>query len=155
MDTNLLKLPVQKVPVRLRYASDEEIVGEIYLSQRSPIHLGPMTIRELLEQPAPFFAFARADRGDVLLNKELVEVVRYDRGLFADELAATDLIGRGRKVTIDLIGGLRVEGELCEDQPPERARPIDGLNQPGRFLRLRQEDQFVLVNKARVLRGYA
>jgi hypothetical protein len=152
MDAKLLKLPVQKVAVRLRYDSDEEIYGEIYLSRHSAVLSGPMTVREMLEEESSFFAFS-SDRGDVLLNKSFVEVVRYDANLFPDELAAANLTGQRREMTLDLASGARVVGDLCEDLPPGRARPIDGLNQPGRFVRLRHQNEFLLVNKARILRG--
>jgi len=153
MDTNLLKIPMQKVAVRLHYAGGEALSGEIYLSQHSSIHLGPMTVREMLEEEAPFFAFASA-AGDCLLNKDQIEVVRYAADLFRDELESASLVERGRTVVTDLASGLRVEGELCEDLPPERSRRIDGLNQAGRFLRLRQGDEFLLVNKTKILRCY-
>jgi hypothetical protein len=152
MDTTALRLPVQTVAVRLRYQAHDEVIGEVYLSRQSALREGPMTVRELLEGEARFFAFARPECPAELLNKDLIETIEYDSGLFPEELAEAELIPRTAGLLIELNSGRRIEGELCEDLPPERSRALDGLNQRGRFLRIRQQGSFVLINKARIAR---
>ena len=59
-----------------------------------------------------------------------------------------ELYDHWQDVRIELAGGSGLDGSLLYTAPPERARVVDHLNEPGRFLELWQEERRCLVNKA-------
>lgn len=54
-------------------------------------------------------------------------------------------------VTLQLSGGLTLEGAFLYSAPVEHARLVDHINQPGTFLALHWSDQILLVRKSAVL----
>jgi hypothetical protein len=68
------------------------------------------------------------------------------------EPESLELFDHAQDVRIDLAGGSSLDGSLLYTAAPERARVVDHLNEPGRFLELWQEERLCLVNKAYIVK---
>jgi hypothetical protein len=61
---------------------------------------------------------------------------------------AVELFEHRHEVRLELASGGALDGSLLYQAPAERARVVDHLNQPVRFVDLWQDDRRCLVNKA-------
>jgi len=78
--------------------------------------------------------------GWLVLHRARIVWVR----LPADEV---ELFDHRHDVRIELVAGAAVDGSLLYQAAPERARVVDHLNEPSRFLEVWQEEGRMLVQK--------
>jgi len=91
-----------------------------------------------------------------LFNKAIAVWIRVpltDGNLPVEETDLTDeLFDNRHAVTVVMTTGESLEGELLYSLPKERSRPVDYLNQSGRFFRLWTATHLYLVNTGYVIR---
>lgn len=104
---------------------------------------------ERLNDDADFFPFLPVDAAEpVILNKRQVAWVSFDLRTFpaSPEDEPPEVAGPEHRVTV-FCRGRRLEGVLVIALPEDKSRVLDGLNQPGRFLRVREGDLLFYVSR--------
>jgi len=130
-------------PVTLALTEAAPFRCEIYLSPYSHRHEGHETIEEYLNSNRAFFP---TNDGGVpkLVNREQLLWLRAPRSE-AEELAYG--VSEAH-VILELIDGMRVEGNVQTNRPVGQARVSDILNSPHEaFVCLRTENDACFVNK--------
>src|SRR5262249_60752265 len=89
-----------------------------------------------------------------IFNKEAHLWIRVPLGPLgeSEEGGSEELFDYRAPVRVELHGGAALDGELLCSAPEEASRPVDYLNQTGRFFRLWNSEHLYLVNRSFVLR---
>ncbi len=150
MDNPDLKIPKIRKQVNLWVHPEGRVVGSLFLREQSVHHAGPERPEEVLNQDAPFIVLYRENPSELrFYNRSAIVRVEYDDGAGPEgEDHLTILPCR-----LDLMDGSRIEGEIREILPPDRARLFDYLNRNDiRFVRLfLPEGGICLINKNYVI----
>jgi len=99
---------------------------------------------ERLNDDADFFPFLPAGSNEpVIVNKRCVAWVTFDMGTFppSQDDESLEVVSPEHRVRVDC-RGRRLEGALVIDLPEYKSRVLDRLNQPERFLRIK-DDRFL------------
>lgn len=150
-----LKIRKQAVAVELAMASGEPRRVEVFVAEHRANEYRRQDVLDLLEHLQAFLP-ARdpaTGRGEIF-NKDALLWIALPLSPFGSgpEDAPEELFEFRRPVRLDLLGGQSVSGELLYSAPAESTRPVDYVNEPGRFVRLWTKDFLYLINKAFVLR---
>lgn len=140
-----LKVPKVEHDVELLLEGQEGYVTYLlFLNRFSRFQRGPETLEEYLNSESAFCPAKRKKDGEVhILSVDHLLVVRDTQS------AAT---AGGRRVTVELTGGGRLELAMIEDLPEHHSRPLDLFNLERRFLGFVSDDRPVFVNRSRVVR---
>jgi hypothetical protein len=142
-----LKVPKRAVfvEVHLREVGVRRL--EIFLAEQGRRDPRPESVVDRFEDDELFLPGRDADTDAwMLVNKDAIvwaSVPVQAATLSLDE----ELFDHRRAIQVELMGGALVEGDLLYSAPGDRARSVDYLNRPGRFLRMYFEDGLALVNK--------
>jgi hypothetical protein len=142
-DEEGLHVPKRAVDVELALAGRPAVRVQVFVPVE---HAGEAThaVLELVEHASAFLpARVPAERHVVIFNKETVVWIGVDAALVEEELYEFR-----HDVRLELVGGAELSGELLYSMPHEKARVVDYLNAPGRFVRLWTPKTLYLVNKA-------
>jgi len=105
---------------------------------------------ERLNDDSDFFPFLPADAGEpVILNKRQIAWVTFDVRSFpapSPDDSPEVLSGPEQRVSV-WCRDRRLEGVLLIDLPEDKSRVLDRLNQPERFLRIRDGDLLHYVSR--------
>jgi hypothetical protein len=146
-----LKVPKRGVFVELHLREVGVRQLEVFLAEQGPRDPRPESVVDRFEDDERFLPGRDAEADAwILVNKDAIvwaSVPAEAAILSLDE----ELFDHRRAVRIELMGGASVEGELLYSAPEARARPVDYLNRPGRFLRVHGEGGLALVNKRWVI----
>ena len=119
-----LKVPKRKVSIAVSLLGGEKISGNIFLGAQSAFHYGEEHIIDLLNDPSPFFPFEREDTSTIrLINKKNTITITT-----AEDSRPEEELGKKEKITLLLIDGQELTGEILIAQPEYRSRVLDTLN---------------------------
>ena len=145
-----LQVPKQRVEVEILACGERRAVT-VFLSEFVPERAGPERVSDLLERDEPFFpALDHTTARMTFVSRAAVVLARVPREL--EEHDAHDVAApTEHEVEVRLLDGEVVRGIVSYVLAPENARPVDFLNEPGRFFRLLVATDYVLlVNKQHV-----
>ncbi|MFP4161158.1 MAG: hypothetical protein ACLFSK_04120 [Ectothiorhodospira sp.] len=150
MDTDALKIPKKRKPVKAWVHPDGLVLGSLFVHLQSAHRAGEEEPAEVLNGPEPFFVMecgtAREAR---FYNKH--SVVRLEYTVDGIPLADYAVHLRAR---LHLMDGSNLDGVIREMLDPQKARLFDYINiHEHRFVRLfLSETEVALVNKAYIVR---
>ncbi|HET9594921.1 MAG TPA: hypothetical protein VFP65_05025 [Anaeromyxobacteraceae bacterium] len=123
----------------------------LFLSEHASRHEGPEEVADLLEADGAFLPARDLASGRIaFLRRDAIAVAALD-GVAEDPFALAP--AEQHALEARLPGGRTVRGVVSYVLPPDRARVLDHLNQPGAFLALHGDDGVVrLVAKRHVAR---
>lgn len=148
-----LKVPKRAVQVELHLREMGAKRFEIFLAEHGARDPRPESVVARLEDEEPFLPGRDPDEDDwFLINKGAIvwAAVPEEAAVLSLE---DELYDHRREVTVDLLGGESLTGELLYSAPEARTRAVDYLNRPGRFVRVFREGGLALVNKAWIVRA--
>jgi hypothetical protein len=134
-----LRVPTATFVAEVVLAGGEALRGRFFVPSHTSLHPGPMRPDERLNDDADFFPFLPAEGTDpVILNKRQVAWVTFDTRTFpsSDEDESLEELSPGHRVSVDC-HGKKLEGTLVIDLPGYKSRVLDRLNQPERFIRIK------------------
>ncbi len=144
---------VPKRPVRaaVTMLGDRKMGGEFFLDNATPLHEGPETLLELINNNSRTFVPFHTERGTLLLNRLAIRIVEFD----SPEVVAA-FVQPDNPFIHDLRIVLRTETQELSMQGfchtgelhPQSRRPADLLNTPDAFLLFYSTGTLILVNKA-------
>jgi hypothetical protein len=144
-----LRVPTATFVAEVVLADGEALHGRFFVPSHTSLHPGPMRPDERLNDDADFFPFLPADATEpVILNKRQVAWVTFDTRSFprSGEDESLEILSPEHRVTVDC-RGKRLEGVLVIDLPDYKSRVLDRLNQPERFLRIKDGDLLHYVSR--------
>lgn len=159
-DPTDLRVPKRRLTVELVQRRSEPCRFEVFLAEHQDHSWHRQEVLDLLEEDAPFFpAHDEASGGWVLIRRDSVVWVAIPGTDLAAAAGAGEadedpdaLFDHRHRVRLDLVGGRTLEGQLVYAAAPEKARAIDHMNGPSRFVRVFADDRVYLVAKSAVLR---
>lgn len=135
-----LRVPTTTFTAEVVLAHGETLRGRFFVPSHTSLHPGPMRPDERLNDEADFFPFLLSDSPDpVIVNKKQVAWVAFDMRSMpqpTDEESYEIVSTPEHRVSVDC-RGRKLEGVLVIDLPEYKSRVLDRLNQPERFLRIR------------------
>jgi len=152
-----LKIPLRRVAVELCLGGQAVRRVELYLGQHSDRAWHRQEVIDLLEGDRQFLPCRDAELGtSTLVNRDHIQWLAMpltEHDLYADDDGPElgRLFDQRHQVTLQLGGGITLEGAILYSAPVEHARLMDHLNRPGAFLTLHWSDQVLLVRKSAVL----
>lgn len=135
-------------PVVITIAGGMTLQGDVFLQPSARYHHGPQTPAELFEEPEPFVPLATGDDHLVMVAKEQILRVQFER-----HAADTDVEGvEEAEVDITLPDGGITSGHLRLETRAGRPRLLDYLNgDDQRFLTLRSPHGMILINRRQIV----
>lgn len=157
MADDALKVPKQAVAVELAFVGQAARRVEVFVAEHQAHAYRRQDVLDLFEHEHPFLpAHDVVDQTWSIFNKDTVVWAGVSlptaRAALDDDETEEELYEQRRLVTVELVGGDKLDGELLYTSPAEHARVADHLNLPGRFFRLWCAERLCLVNKNFVLR---
>jgi hypothetical protein len=148
-----LAIEVQSVDLRFVGFDGHTTEGSLFLHLAGERSARPQTALDRLNDPAVRFVPVRVDEHVELVN--LAWLAFVSRPGRAPEVAAQEEIGALRaSVSLDLAGGMTVEGDLHYLLPSGHSRVSDLLNSADeRFLLVTTADETLYVHRAAVVRA--
>ena len=147
-----LKVPKRRVTVELALQGSTPRQVEVFVAEQQAHAVQKEDVLNLLESEQAFLpAFDLETKTGTLFNKDTVLWVGIQLAEQGDELEQ-ELFDNRRSVEVEVVGGTTLQGNFLYTAPSMRARVVDFLNHPGRFVRLWSEERLYLVNKSYVLR---
>jgi hypothetical protein len=142
-----LKVPKRAVQVELHLHEVGVRRLEVFLAEHGPRDPRPESVVDRLEDDEAFLPGRDPDADAwMLVNKDAI--VWASLPAEAATLSLDDeLFDHRFSIHVELFGGEKLEGELLYSAPGARARPVDYLNQPGRFVRVFRGGGLALINK--------
>lgn len=145
-----LRVPTATFVAVVQLAGGQEIRGRFFVPSHTSLHPGPMRPDERLNDDSDFFPFLPADAAEpVILNKRQVAWVSFDFRSFptpsGDE--SPEVHSRPEQRVSVWCRDRLLEGVLLIDLPEDKSRVLDLLNQPERFLRIRDGDLLHYVSR--------
>lgn len=138
-----LKVPKRKVFLTVNLVGGGRISGKIFLSSQSAFHYGEELVIDLLNDQAPFFPFEIEETSSIwIINKKnIISIYTFE------ELKPEEELGRKEKITIVLVDGQKLTGELIIDQPEYKSRVLDFFNaEEKEFFRLLNNSESYYIN---------
>lgn len=133
--------------VTIDMAGGSSLQGDIFLQPTARYRPGAQHPAELFNEPDPFVPVATADAELVLVAKEQVLRVQFDRD-------AADTGQEGvEEAAVDVVfpDGSVASGELRLETRADRPRLLDFLNDDHQaFLTLRSPEGIILINRRRI-----
>lgn len=125
-----------------------EVEGEVFLRLYEAHHEGQQKVGDLLNNEEARFIPLRTKGGVLLLNRSHLALARV-----RTEVEKDDLMTLGEKYTISLtmLGGKKIEGNIFVNLPEGFCRVKDYFNQPIRFFPLIQPEFVLYINQEFVL----
>jgi len=152
-----LRIPKIAVTVELNLDGKEVRQLEVFVAEHLAHSYRRQHVADLLASSEQFHpARDPADKSWALFNKAVAVWFRVpltDGNLPVEESeVAQELFDKQHRVVVEMTTGERLEGELLYSLPRERSRPVDYLNDCGRFFRLWTTTHLYLVNTGYVIR---
>jgi hypothetical protein len=151
-----LKVPLRRVAVELCLGGQVARRVELFLGEHRDHAWVRQEVIDLLEGGRRFLPCRDVDLGTfTLINRE--HILWLSMPLAEDHSQAVDdgelglLFDQRHQVSLQLTGGIRLEGAILYSAPVEQARLVDHINQVGSFLALHWGEQVILVRKSAVL----
>lgn len=146
-----LRVPTATFLAEVVLLDGEALRGRFFVPSHTSLHPGPMRPDERLNDDADFFPFLPAESKEpVILNKRQVAWVTVDVRTFpnTDEDDSPDVVASSpeHRVSVDC-RGRTLEGALVIDLPEYKSRVLDRLNQPERFLRIKDGNWLHYVSR--------
>ena len=152
MPSSGLRIPKLAVQVEIHLRERQSRRVEIFLAEQGPRDPRPESVIDRLEDDEAFFPGRDPDSGEwMFVNKDAIvwaEVPQDAATLSLEE----QLFDHRRPVRVEVLGSEALDGELLYSAPETRARPIDYLNRPGRFVRVHRDGGLALVGKRWIVR---
>jgi hypothetical protein len=137
------KAPMIALPVTIAMTEATPFQCEIFLSPYSHRHEGHETIEEYLNSSRSFFP-TNEDGVPKLINREQLLWLRATRSVTEQGAYGVS----EAHIILELIDGMRVEGNVESNRPVGQARISDILNSPHEaFVCLRTDEDACFVNK--------
>jgi len=134
-----------RLPVSLIMLGGEQLNGEMFVQDFSPIRRGREEIPDILNSEEPFFPLGRAG-GTLLVAKDQVREVVVAGDQFDDDFKQA--AARAEAVELTLSDGTVRTGLVYLEMPAERPRLLDFLNRYAqRFVVLYAAGGVCLVNR--------
>jgi hypothetical protein len=151
------QVPKRSVLADITLAGHTPVTLQVFLSSQSATHSGAERPSDLLNGPEAFLPASDSKNRVVFLHRDSIVSLTVDADAeFGGEAAgAEDLAPEYAtqvRVEILLNNGHALTGELRYVMPEASRRLQDVLNQPLRFLTLRDGEHAQLVNKAHIVR---
>jgi len=145
-----LRVPTTTFTAEVVLVEGETLLGRLFVPAHTSLHPGPLRPDERLNDEADFFPFLLADSPEpVIVNKRQVAWVAFDVRTFPTSSDDDDYEAPStpeHRVSIHC-RGRKLEGVLVIDLPQYKSRVLDRLNQPERFLRIKEAHLLVYVNR--------
>ena len=136
-----LRVPTTTFTAEVVLVDGETLLGRFFVPSHTSLHPGPMRPDERLNDEADFFPFLPADGPEpVIVNKRQVAWVAFDVRTFpptTEEDSYEAPSTPEHRVSVHC-RGRTLEGVLVIDLPLYKSRVLDRLNQPERFLRIKE-----------------
>ncbi|RMG46744.1 MAG: hypothetical protein D6718_05015 [Acidobacteria bacterium] len=149
-----LRIPKERVPVRVLLDGGERIAGDLFVSRSAARHLGRERVADLLRGGERFLPF-RGESGPELLGRDRIVAVEV-RSAGEAGIDPPDAGERECPVRVELAGvpaaRATYEGVLRVAMPAGRERPVDVLNTDDPWIGLVTSEGAVLVSKRYVRR---
>ena len=149
-ETRDLRLSTATFVAEVVLADGEVLRGRFFVPSHTSLHPGPMRPDERLNDDADFFPFLSADSHEpVIVNKRQVAWVTFDVTTLptSEEEETYGAVSRPEHRVSVHCKGQELEGVLLIDLPSYKSRVLDRLNQPERFLRIRDENRLHYVSR--------
>ena len=145
-----LVLPKLPVSAQITLFGGTVVSGEFFVAAATPLHPGPQTLLELLNDNDRSFVPFQTEECVMLLNRVSVRSVEFHSPEMMEVFTRPDnecIYGLTVYLRTELqetvMDGFCFTGEMR----PEARRPVDLLNSPDMFLLLYGNDRLHLVNK--------
>ena len=140
------------VPVAIRFAGQEVLRGQIFLSPMAKRHAGPETVLDLMNDPEPFFVLRVEEETPVrMINKErIVEVEIASAEQFGEDEDPTSTGAKEEPVSITFQDDFVLAGTAYVEMPAAKSRLIDFLNIEEKFFALRAGDSAHIVSRKHI-----
>ena len=150
-ESNALRIPRRRVPVRIELTDGSPLTGALYADRTTASGAPGRVVDRLNDVAEPFVPLAVEDR-HILLRKSSVLLVRM-----IDEPEASLPSGASQtklRLCLTMASGMTVQGQLRAVLPRQRTRALDFLNlNSDRFLEVRRGDgRLTLVNSRHIAR---
>lgn len=139
------KVEKLRVKVRLTMTDSAAMEGTIFLAPHSALTHGRQTIREILEDEAPFMALTEEGGGFALIGKRAVAAVHA-----SVEDDPTPEFSRRAKALLKVEGAGEIDGELIVPEGPAAFRVSDYLNGGEEWLRVEVVRTVAMIAKKAV-----
>ena len=139
------KIEKELFQVKLFFPDGTVGEGNIFLGLHAAHHEGRESVRDVLNDSAPFLPVNSLGRTTRLVNKENISMISYPEQGEKDESVASGV--SHHEVVLGLINSVRLEGEFIFLLPPYSSRVKDYINQAEPFVELRKEQEIYLVNR--------
>ena len=144
-----LVLPKLPISAQVTLFGGDVVSGELFVAAASPVHRGPETLLELLNDNTRSFVPFQAEDCVMLLNRVTIRSVEFHSPELMEIFTRPDnesIYGLSIFLRTELkevaLDGFCFTGDLR----PEARRPVDLLNGPEMFLLLYGNDRLHLVN---------
>jgi len=139
-----MSFKVQKIrkKAELFLADGSNMAGNFFVSPQTPNHAGSESISDLLTNERIYIPFELNDGDVVLVQKESIVMILLKESELNKDLPYL----KSSRVTVLLLSGETLEGEVYLDLPQSRSRLSDFLNYSKEFFYLEVENQDYLVN---------
>jgi hypothetical protein len=145
--SNDYRIEKERLSVVVVTVSGERIVGEMFVQAYAHHHTGPEGPSDIMNGDEPFFPLAVLTGETLLIAKEQVREVEYERPA-EDEDPSTHVAARPAVVEVTMIGAAECSGCVYLELPYERPRLLDYLNRCGlRFIPLYTTEGVRLLNR--------
>lgn len=141
------KIEKENRPVLFELSDGSEVEGEVFLRLYEAHHAGLQKVGDLLHEEKKFIP-VRTKGGTLLLNRSHIVVAKVPAPLEKDDLMT---LGKKYSVSLKMVLGKVIEGDVFVNLPEGFCRMKDYLNQPVRFFTLIQPEFVVYINQEFVL----
>ena len=146
MDERKIEKEAQAILFELSDGS--EIEGEVFLGLYEAHHEGHQKIGDLLNNAESRFIPLRTKKGTLLLNRSRIALAKVTTELEKDDLMT---LGKKYLISLKMLGGKEIQGEIFVNLPEGFCRVKDYFNQPTQFFPLVQTEVVVYINQEFVL----
>ncbi|HWM88331.1 MAG TPA: hypothetical protein VNO33_20895 [Kofleriaceae bacterium] len=151
-----LKVPFRRAAVELCLGGQAARRVELFLAENVDKVWPRQAVLDLLEGDRRFLPCRDIELGTLtLINRDHImwlAIAPHDlRDIGAESAELGPLFDQRYPVTLQLAGGIKLDGAILYSAPVEHARLADHMNHPGSFLALHWSDQVLLVRKSAVL----
>lgn len=141
------KIEKENRPVLFELYDGSEIDGEVFLRLYEAHHAGLQKVGDLLNEETRVIPL-RTKTGTLLLNRSRIASAKVRA-----ELEKDDLMTLGQKYTVSLkmIRGKEIQGDIFVNLPEGFCRVKDYFNQPVQFFPLIQSEFVIYINRELLL----
>jgi hypothetical protein len=151
-----LKVPLRRVAVELCLGGQQARRVELFLGEHRDHAWMRQEVIDLLEGERQFVPCRDLELGtSTLINRDhilwLAIPLTEDHSQAVDDSELGLLFDQRHQVSLQLSGGITLQGAILDSAPVEQARLVDHVNQVGSFLALHWGEQIILVRKTAIL----